>query len=113
MLRIVDSNYTVQARVEQAFHLNCQALCAFLAHPRLSSSSEAAKAKVHCLENERNRKSTLLLSLDSSSGKMNSHHEQQVLLQAHRSILHQCAAQKRLSLLQMLDACAAAAGLYM
>ena len=97
-MRIVAAPHTVQARVEQAFYLNCQDLCAFLANPnvRVAASVSGGGSSTP---------PPLLKGLPSRA-----HEAHEGRLRAQRSILHQCAAQRRLSVLQMFDVLAATAG---
>ncbi len=129
IMRVVDARYTVRARVEQAFHLNCQALCRFLASPHLEPRGATAAAAAAAAANAgggggggggsgggSGGASNADASPPSSSSpgavqlRSEGGHQALAVLQAHRSILHQCAAERRLGVLGMLDACAAAAG---
>ena len=125
-MRVVAAMETINARVEQAFHLNCQALVSFLAWPNLqstaflaaaanpsrsrsgSSSSTSGRARSGSTEVKSPKQLGIQRLQDGQSRA--GIQKNQGLLRAYRSILHQCAAQRRLSVLGMLDACAAASG---
>ena len=105
-MRLVAAEYTIEARVEQAFHLNCQALVKFLANPNVNGPSSSASSK----SGDANAPPPTI-DPRKQQQQRGIHAQRGGVLKAHRSILHQCAAQRRLDILRMLDSCAALSGM--
>ena len=109
-MRLVAAEYTIEARVEQAFHLNCQALVKFLANPNVNVNGPSSLDSSTKSGDVNEPPPTVDPRKQQQQHRIDAQHGG--VLKAHRSILHQCAAQRRLDILRMLDSCAALSGMY-
>lgn len=122
IMRIVAAQETVSARVNQAFHLNCKALVSFLAKPDLHSTADEIRVGGGGGGNSGDGGDGSVAAAAAAIGagtipplrgppkRAQRSLQKSQQLRAHRAILHQCAAQRRLDVLRMLDVCAANSG---